>query len=113
MYTKNINLTDPRRNAYALSNIFDDSYGMIDEIVECNDINNLVDIVRRYSKRMTWKIIKDSEDSTRLGYTDGLGNQYYLIVKKVKQSTIDLADVRTADLIAELEARGYTVRKGR
>ncbi len=85
MYTGKLILTNPRMVPFALSNHFDDTFGLSDGLKEVNTAEEfcaLANDFHRYGR--TWKIDKDSETETRLLNVDTLGNKHYLIAEKLQ-----------------------------
>ena len=83
MYTGKVFLTNKRRTPFSLSNDFDDTFGLTDEIERCKSTKELCRIVNHYHRTsVQWKISNDNEKETRLEKTDRLGNVSYLIVYK-------------------------------
>ena len=108
MYKEKLTLTNKRRTPYSLSNHFDDTFGLIDKIVECNNAEEFCNVARRYSRYgCCWKIDKDDNKQTRLIWKDTLGNVFYLIAYKETKSR--LAGFTSAELVEELQRRGFKV----
>lgn len=87
MYTGKIQLTNPGRVPLSLSNNFTDTLGLTDDIKRCTSAEDFCRIANKYHDfNYKWAIAKDDSDSTRLSYTDKLGNIEYLIAYKEKLS---------------------------
>lgn len=85
MYTGKLILTNRSNTPHALSNNFDDTFGLIDCVKECKDAKEFCGIVNKFHRyETTWSINKDNEITTRLKYVDPLGNILYLIATKTK-----------------------------
>ena len=84
MYTGKVFLTNKNRTPLSLTNDFDDTFNMIDEIKDCEDISKLTRIADAYSFYRYWKVDRDDKDETRLSSKDNLGNVHYFICKKQK-----------------------------
>lgn len=113
MYKEDVILTNTHRIPLSLTNQFKDTFGLCDDISECNTAEELCEIVNKHYGygTKTWSIDIDKPDSTRLIAKDTLGNIHYLIAHKEKASNSAFASIPDADLIMELINRGYTVTK--
>ena len=113
MYSEKIILTNPRRVPLSLTNCFDDSFSMCEEIAQCKTADELCKVVNEYDNHgNVWSVASDSQNSTRLIKKDVFGNTVYLIAsKKEDPGTGKFADISDQDLIMELIARGYKVSK--
>lgn len=83
-YTK-VFLTNNNRVPFALSNEFNNTFDLEDDIFDCpcDDIAKLTRIVNSYSRfNVSWKVARDNEKYTRLNKKDRLGNEYFLICYK-------------------------------
>lgn len=91
MYTGKLLLTDNRRNPYALSNNFDDTFGLVDAVADCKSAGEFCMAANKYhnyGKR--WSIDKDCKENTRLICEYALGNVKYLIaIKERKTEVVD------------------------
>lgn len=86
MYNRKLVLTNPRRTPYALTNHFDDTYGLTDAIQKCKSAEEFCMTANKYHRYRkfgyTWFIDSDCKENTRLKYVDTLGNVFYLIATK-------------------------------
>lgn len=110
MYTGKIILTNPRNIPLALSNHFDDTFGLTDGLREINtaeEFCKLANEFHRYGR--TWKIDKDRKTETRLLYEDSLGNKYYLIAKKKVVVQTEPVDKKTLyEVIGTEDIKGHS-----
>lgn len=110
MYTGKLTLTNTRRVPLSLSNSFDDTFGMADEIKRCKSAEEYCSIANKYHRYgMTWSIDSDSSQNTRLVTKDWLGNVTYLVANKQAESS--LKNISDGELIEELISRGYKIHK--
>ena len=83
LYSGEVALTNTHRVPMSLTNAFDDTFSLCDEVAECCSTEELCRIIRKYHRfKKDWKLEKDSASSTRLSWTDSLGNKDILIVYK-------------------------------
>lgn len=109
-YKNNLTLTNPRRVPFALSNQFDDTFGLTDMVSDCKNAEDFCAAANKYDRfHLKWKIDKDSKNETRLTCKDTLGNIRYLIAYKEDSG---LSEIPTGNMITELRSRGYSVSIG-
>lgn len=108
MYKEKLTLTNKRRVPFSLSNHFDDTFGLIDGLNECETARDFRDLATKYSRfNSYWNIDKDDSKQTRLIWTDRLGNVYYLIA--YKENNNKLSGFTDRELIEELKRRGFEI----
>lgn len=81
MYTSKLILTNKSRIPMSLSNYFDDSFDMVDEVQKCKSAEEFCEVANRYG-RCKWSIASDKKEETRLKGTDAFGNEHFLIAGK-------------------------------
>lgn len=107
MYTKKLVLTNKRRTPFALSNHFDDTFGLVDEVTKCKNALEFCNVANKYEKYGYWTLDKEDDRHTRLATVDSFGNIHYLIGYKAKDS--GLSKFTSKELKEELERRGFVV----
>lgn len=82
-YTK-VFLTNQKRVPLALTNEFDDTFGLEEDIFDCacGDIARLTRIANSFAKYSMWRVVRDDDRYTRLSSKDCWGNEHYLICYK-------------------------------
>lgn len=86
MYTGKLILTNKQRTPFALSNNFDDTFGLVDAVKKCESAKEFCNVANKYHyHKYKWSIDCDSDEDTRLVYKDVLGNVKYLIATKEEQ----------------------------
>jgi hypothetical protein len=109
MYSGKLALTNRRGTPYALSNEFSDQYLFSEAVQDCQSTQELLNTANSYQLyNYRLRIDNDNAKYTRLAFTDGFGNEYYLIAYKDTTSN-KLSNISDEELIAELERRGYTI----
>lgn len=107
MYKEKLTLTNKRRVPFALSNHFDDTFGLTDEVTRCTNALEFCRVANKYERYGHWTLDKEDDTKTRLATADALGNIHYLIGYKVRDN--GLSKFTNRELIEELEKRGFTV----
>lgn len=108
-YNNKLTLTNPKSVPFALCNNFDNTFELIDKVVECKSAKEFCTVannMHRYGR--TWILDKDCDSETRLRSTDPFGNIKYLIAYK-EDDVSSLSKIPTESLIMELISRGYKV----
>ena len=114
MYKTKLTLTNPHRIPLALSNDFEDTFGLCDAVAKCRGAKQFCAVANKFygANREVWFVDNDSVESTRLIRKDSLGNITYLIAyKEPCKPKSKLSSIPDADLISELITRGYKVSK--
>lgn len=109
MYKEELILTGKSRCPLALTNDFDDTFNLIDELLQCVSAKEFCNVANKYAKYGKWIVDIDKSTETRLIHKDTLGNVRYLIATKTVD--VNLSSISDNDLIMELINRGYKVAK--
>lgn len=105
MYTGALELTNNHKTPFALSNNFNDTFGLTDSVKKCKSSEEFCNVVNKYHNyKYVWHIYADYKESTILAYTDALGNRKYLIaMKETNDETIEEYKERLIKKIHELK----------
>ena len=79
-YNNKLTLTNPKSVPFALCNNFDNTFELIDKVIECKSAKEFCTVannMHRYGR--TWILDKDCDSETRLRSTDPFGNIEYLM----------------------------------
>lgn len=79
MFTGRLSLTNPNRVPLALSNDFDNTFLLEDEIEECQSVDEAVKVLNKYSIYKNWSMDKVKSTHVRFKSVDRLGNIHYLL----------------------------------
>ena len=82
MFTGKLILTNPNRVPLALSNDFDNTFLLQDEIEDCQSIEEARKILNKYSIYKNWTVDKEKVNHIRFKSVDSLGNIHYLLMYK-------------------------------
>lgn len=79
MFTGKLSLTNPYRVPLALSNDFDSTFLLEDEIEDCQSVDAAVKVLNKYSIYKNWSMEKVKKNHVRFKSVDSLGNIHYLL----------------------------------
>ena len=82
MFSGKLTLTNPNRVPLSLTNDFDNTFLLEDEIEECRSVTEAIKVLNKYSIYKNWTMDKDKSNHVRFKSVDRLGNIHYLLAYK-------------------------------
>ena len=98
-----VRLTDPSNVNYALSNDFKDETELREDIKDCKNVKDLLQVVNKNALyKKVWSLDRETPSKVRLKSQDRLGNIHYLeLVKESLDMNESFNDIRVPDLSNE------------